>query len=49
MVMGKDSSIVFLGEHNLEGYLIYSDDKGSFKTWMSENLKKNIAEAEQQQ
>lgn len=48
MVMGKDSSITFINEHGLDGYLIYSDDTGSFKTWMSDRLKKNIAETEKQ-
>jgi thiamine biosynthesis lipoprotein len=47
MVMGKDKIIEFLKTHpELEVYLIYSDEAGNFKTWTSENLKKNIAETE---
>lgn len=48
MVIGKDSSIDYITRNNLEGYLIFSDDTGSFKTWMSKGLNKNIAETEQQ-
>lgn len=46
MVMGKDSSVEFITKNKLDGYLIYSDDKGNFQTWISENLKKNISETE---
>ncbi len=48
MVMGKDSAISFIREQKLEGYLIFSDETGSFKTWMSESLKKNIDETPQE-
>ena len=48
MVMGKDSAIDFIMEHKFEGYLIYSDETGSFRTWMSESLKKNIDETPQE-
>jgi FAD:protein FMN transferase len=45
MVMGKDKTIEFLGAHpEFEAYLIYSDDSGNFKTWISEKLKKYISE-----
>ncbi|MDQ1297312.1 MAG: FAD:protein transferase [Bacteroidota bacterium] len=45
MVMGKDKTIEFLGKHSeFEAYLIYSDESGNFKTWMSEGLKKYISE-----
>lgn len=45
MVMGKDKTMEFLGLHpEFEGYLIYSDDSGNFKTWASESLKKFISE-----
>ena len=45
MVMGKDKSIEFLKKNaNLEAYLVYSDNEGNFKTWISSNLKKNIDE-----
>lgn len=45
MVMGKDKTIEFLGLHpEFEGYLIYSEDSGNFKTWASESLKKFISE-----
>ena len=48
MVIGKDSSIKFIIENKLDGYLIYSDDNGNFQTWISENLKKYISETENQ-
>ncbi|MCX6333456.1 MAG: FAD:protein FMN transferase, partial [Bacteroidia bacterium] len=39
MVMGKEKSIEFLDLHpEFEGYFIYSDESGNFKTWMSEKL-----------
>jgi len=45
MVMGKDKTIEFLSDHpGFEGFLIYSDDSGNFRTWISESLKKNISE-----
>ena len=45
MVIGKEKTIRFLELHpEIEAYLIYSDEIGNFKTWMSENLKKNITE-----
>jgi thiamine biosynthesis lipoprotein len=45
MVMGKDKTIKFLEIHpEIEAYLVYSDESGNFKTWISENLKKNITE-----
>lgn len=45
MVMGKDKTIEFLERNpGFEAYLIYSDDSGSFRTWISEGLKKNISE-----
>jgi FAD:protein FMN transferase len=45
MVFGKDKSVEFLGRHKeLEGYLIYSDESGNFKTWISPDLHKNISE-----
>jgi thiamine biosynthesis lipoprotein len=44
MVIGKDKTIEFLGMHpEYEGYLIFSDDSGNFKTWASKSLKKFIA------
>lgn len=45
MVMGKDKSIEFLASHpELDGYLIYSDEKGNFITWTTDNLKNEISE-----
>ena len=46
MVIGKEKAIELIQKNNLEGYLIYSDDSGNFQTWISENLKNNISEAE---
>jgi thiamine biosynthesis lipoprotein len=46
MVIGKDKTIGFLALHpEYEGYLIYSDDSGNFKTWTSKQLKKIISES----
>ena len=45
MVMGKDKTIEFLNKHReLEAYLVYSDEDGNFKTWITINLRKNISE-----
>lgn len=45
MVMGKEKSIEFLDKHpEFDGYLIYSDENGNFKTWMSDKLKGFITE-----
>ena len=45
MVMGKERSIEFLDLHpEFDAYLIYSDENGNFKTWMTENLKGLISE-----
>jgi thiamine biosynthesis lipoprotein len=45
MVMGKEKSIEFLDLNpEFDGYLIYSDDKGNFKTWMTEKLKGSVRE-----
>lgn len=47
MVIGKDKTIEFLSRHpEFEGYLIYSDNSGNFKTWASESVRKNISETE---
>jgi thiamine biosynthesis lipoprotein len=47
MVMGKDKTIEFLSIHpEFEVFLVYSDEKGNFKTWNSEKLKSNISESE---
>jgi thiamine biosynthesis lipoprotein len=46
MVMGKEKTIAFLDRNpGLEAFLVYSDDEGNYKTWITENLKKNIAES----
>ena len=42
MVMGLDKSKEFLKAHpelKLDAYLIYSDEKGEFKTWSSSGIK----------
>lgn len=45
MVLGKEKTIEFINKHkDLEAYLVYSDQEGNFKTWMSENLRKNVEE-----
>lgn len=45
MVMGTEKTIQFLGLHpEFDAYLVYSDDNGNYKTWISENLKGEIEE-----
>jgi len=45
MVMGLERSISFLSEHKqLDAYLIFSDDKGNFRTYTTEGLKKSVME-----
>lgn len=40
MVLGKDGAIELITKYNfLEAYLIYSDESGKYKTWMTENFK----------
>jgi FAD:protein FMN transferase len=40
MVMGIEKSIMFLSNHkDLNAYLIYSDDEGNFKTYMTPEIK----------
>jgi thiamine biosynthesis lipoprotein len=43
MVAGKDEAIEFIGKFDfLEGYLIYSDEQGEMKSWVSEGIRKMI-------
>jgi thiamine biosynthesis lipoprotein len=45
MVAGKDNAISFIEENDfLEGYLIYSDENGGMKSWVSDGLKRLIEE-----
>ncbi len=45
MVMGLENAIDFITNHSeYRGYLVFSDDDGNFKTWISENLKDFISE-----
>jgi FAD:protein FMN transferase len=45
MVMGKEKTEDFLSRHpEYQVYLIYSDEKGYFKTWASDKLKSYIEE-----
>ncbi len=45
MVFGKEKTIEFLNDHPEFGaFLVYSDDNGNFKTWLSEKLKGFISE-----
>mgnify|MGYP000145831221 CR=1 FL=1 len=46
MVIGKDAAIEFLNRNpEFEGFLVYSDESGNFRTWTSESLKKYISES----
>jgi FAD:protein FMN transferase len=50
MVMGKDKSIEFLRIHpEFEAFLIYSDERGNFRTWVSEKLNRDLSEPENNQ
>lgn len=43
MVGGKDQAIAFIDQFDfLEGYLIYSDEEGVMKSWVSEGIRKMI-------
>ena len=43
MVGGKDEAIAFIEKYDfLEGYLIYSDENGVMKSWISEGLRELI-------
>jgi thiamine biosynthesis lipoprotein len=43
MVLGKDGAVDLITKYGfIEGYLIYSDEKGKYVTWMSENFSKLI-------
>lgn len=45
MVMGKEKAMDFINKNpQFSGYLIFSDDEGNFKTWISENLREYISE-----
>lgn len=47
MVGGKDAAIAFIEKYGfLEGYLIYSDDKGVMKSWTSEGIRDLIFSGE---
>lgn len=43
MVMGLEKSIMFLSNHpELDAYLIYSDEEGNFKTYITPGMKESI-------
>jgi thiamine biosynthesis lipoprotein len=45
MVMGVEKSIEFIKRNpGFEGYFVYSADDGSYRSWISEELRKNITE-----
>lgn len=45
MVMGKDDAIEFLNKNpQISAYLVFSDDSGNFKTWISKEIIDNISE-----
>ena len=47
MVMGLERSIEFINDNpQLSGYLVFSDDNGNFKTWISPELEEYISESE---
>jgi thiamine biosynthesis lipoprotein len=45
MVMGVEKAISFIKRNKeIEAYFVYSDDNGSYASWISEELSKNIKE-----
>jgi FAD:protein FMN transferase len=45
MVMGVEKTKTFINNHSeLEAYLIFSDEKGNYKTWATKRLSKNLSE-----
>jgi thiamine biosynthesis lipoprotein len=45
MVMGVEKAISFIKKNkDIEGYLVYSDDDGSYRSWISEELEKWLKE-----
>ena len=45
MVMGTQKAIDFINSHpQFSAYFVFSDDSGNFKTWESDDLKKEISE-----
>jgi thiamine biosynthesis lipoprotein len=45
MVMGKEGAVEFLNKNpQFSAYLVFSDENGNFKTWISENLTGYISE-----
>ncbi len=47
MVMGKDEAILFISNNpQLDACLIFSDENGGYKTWITESLKDYISESE---
>jgi thiamine biosynthesis lipoprotein len=45
MVMGVEKAISFIkNNREIEGYLVYSDDDGSYRSWISDELGKDISE-----
>jgi len=45
MVMGKEKAIEFIRKYpDLEAFLVYSDDDGNDRTWITENLRNNLTE-----
>ena len=47
MVLGKDGAIDFITKHpEFGGYLIYSDQNGTFTTWMSDDIRKSTTETD---
>jgi thiamine biosynthesis lipoprotein len=47
MVMGKERTVDFLNlHHEFDAFLVYSDDKGNFRTWATRNLIEYISHPE---
>jgi thiamine biosynthesis lipoprotein len=45
MVMGKDKAIEFIGAHpQFRAFLVYSDENGNFRTWVSDELREEVSE-----
>ena len=50
LVMGKEKAIEFLDAHReFEAFMVYSDESGNFKTWISDKLRRYLSVPENNQ
>jgi thiamine biosynthesis lipoprotein len=50
LVMGKEKAIEFLDAHReFEAFMVYSDESGNYKTWISDKLRRYLSVPENNQ